>query len=167
MAPGSLRQKYTSKEVLTCRPCQFIRHPLPRIRAAPRCTPRRNLGVVLALIQIQRCLTPGPNLPRGCIRAIIRRETPTLLVPHNSRHLHGVPTWGTKWFWISRLKGRNQTCPLTITKIYLRHLSCSSRCRPYLYRFSNNSRSPRPDRRLPLLSPQGLARTCGRRKIKI
>lgn len=164
MVPNSLRRKYTNKQALTCRRGQSEHHLLPRIMLVHRCTPRRNLGVVLALIRIQRkSLTPGPNLLRGRTRTIIRRATPTLFVPQNPCHLRGVPTRETKWIWMSQLESRNLTRPPANTSIYPHHPIRSSRCHPRLSRFNNSKWNHNP----PPPSPQGLARTCGLKKIRI
>ena len=142
MVPGSLR-KCTNKQALACHHSQPVRHLLPRIRAALQRTPRRNLGAVLASIQMQRCLPPAPNLLLGRIHSITCRAMPTLVVPRNRCHPHEVPARGTKWIWTSPSKSRILTCPLTNTNIHLLpRLSRSNGVHRRLNKSPNNNQNP-------------------------
>ena len=133
MVLGSHWWKCTIKQALTCRLSPFVRRHLLKIKVIHPCTFRRNLDILVALIQILKCPTSGPNLTRGRILMIAQRVIPTQLVPRSRCRLYGVRTLGTRWIWMYQLKSGNLTPPHTNNNVtYL--LSYSNKCRPRLNR---------------------------------
>ena len=157
-----------SKLVLTCRPSQFVRHPLRRIKVVLRYIPRRRQDIAPALTRMQRYPTPGPTLIRGHIRTIIRQATPILLPPQSQYRPHGARTQGSKWTWMFQLKSRNLTSPLANNNgtCLLPHPSYSRKCRHLLSKHRTKGRSLRRSCRPPLLSLQGPIPTRGRKMTR-
>ena len=121
-----------SKQVHISRLSLFVRNPLRKIRVVPRYIPRRSLGIMKPLIQIQRCPMPGPSLTRGRILMIILRATSILLAPQIWCRLFGVRAQGMKWTWMFQLKSGGLIPPLINHNgtCLLLYLSCSSKRPP-------------------------------------